>query len=397
MKILCITATRADFPRIKSVLSLIRDSQRHELLLAVTGGHLVGDCSSKEEIISEGFEIADEFKIYDDELYSRDLEQDSGEVFIRASKGALRALRKLSPDMALLTVDRIETLAFASICALENVPILHVQGGELSGTIDESIRHAVSKLSHFHAVANQMARERLIQMGEASERVFVTGCPMVDVIFSQNNRQDYRKHTSILGIGPEERFAILVFHSVTTSRDENEKLCELVNVALATLREKKIKSVGIMSNLDEGSRLLSKILEENADVVFSNLNSTDFIELMRWATVLIGNSSAGIREAPSFGLPAINVGTRQRDRDRDSNVIDVGLSPALLRSSIDRWVHTAAISRPFRRELRSNLYGDGGASFKLLEVIDHMSVVLSNGREVVLNKQFSHIRRRDQP
>lgn len=174
-----MTATRADYPRIKSVLFEIKKRKNLELKLIVTGTHLLRDFGyTVKEIESDGFDASLRFEIYSND----DTPYGMAKAGARCSEGTAEILKKTKPDICLLTVDRIETLAAAQSAAYMNIPIAHVQGGEVTGTIDESIRHAVTKLSHIHFPATDEAAERLIKLGELPENVHNFGCPYIDII-----------------------------------------------------------------------------------------------------------------------------------------------------------------------------------------------------------------------
>ena len=181
-RIACITGTRADYPRVRSVLKEINSRQNLELDIIVTGSHLLKDYGySAQEIIDDGFSVSKEVEMF---IGDFDTPLGMAEASARCTSGVAHALSEIKPDLVLITVDRVETLASVTAASLMNFPIAHIQGGEVTGTIDESIRHAVTKLSHIHFPATIDAAQRIINMGENKDHVFTTGCPYIDEIRS---------------------------------------------------------------------------------------------------------------------------------------------------------------------------------------------------------------------
>ena len=363
-KILCITGTRADYPRVKSVLHLINKSTNLELQLLVTGSHLIKEYGySKQEIIDDGFKIDAEIPMFLGE-YNSPLGMTQSSA--RCTSGIANALDKLRPDLVLLTVDRVETLAACVAVCLMNFPIAHIQGGEVTGTIDESIRHAVTKMSHIHFPATIDAAERIIRMGEKPDLVFEVGCPYIDIINSiqKKSKQYLAKKYSF---SPEKKLIIFTQHPVTTEYGSSKDQIEVTLEALKNFSECQI--IAFSSNTDAGGKeIVNAVKKESNFVHISNMLSSDFLSLMDCADVMVGNSSAAIREAPSFHLPAVNIGTRQQGRLRAENVIDVNHDKNEIISAINKTLNNKDFISNTNQI--TNPYGDGKSAIRIVEILE---------------------------
>jgi UDP-N-acetylglucosamine 2-epimerase (hydrolysing) len=237
-------------------------------------------------------------------------------------EGLSAYVKEVQPDMIVVHGDRVETLAGAIVGSLNNVLVAHIEGGELSGTVDELIRHSVSKLSHIHFVSNTEASQRLLQMGEMKSSVFTIGSPDIDIMFSDElpNLQTAKQYYEI-GF---EQYAVAMFHPVTTEAGDME---QYANAFVAALQQDTHQYVVIFPNNDLGSRYIIDAyqkLKDNARFrIFPSLRFEYFLTLLKHAQFIIGNSSAGIREAPYYGIPIINIGTRQQNRAVHADILNV--------------------------------------------------------------------------
>ncbi len=367
-KILCITGTRADYPRVKSVLSEIQQRKSFQLDIVVTGSHLLHEYGySAQEIIDDGFSISGEVP-----MFKGDYDSPHGMVKAvgRCTSGMADVLKELKPDLVLLTVDRVETLAAAVAVSLMNFPIAHIQGGEVTGTIDESIRHAVTKMSHIHFPATEDAKERIIRMGEDPEMVFQVGCPYIDII---NSLQKKTKDELSLEYGFIATKPLIIFtqHPITTEYGSSSKQIKITLDAIKSFPECQI--VAFSSNTDAGGKeIISEVKNEKNFTHIPNMISPDFLSLMACADVMIGNSSAAIREAPSFHLPAVNIGTRQQGRLRADNVIDVDHDT----TAIENAIKLALYDKDFASKLKdiSNPYGDGQSAKRIVDILTRVEI-----------------------
>jgi GDP/UDP-N,N'-diacetylbacillosamine 2-epimerase (hydrolysing) len=363
-KILCLTGTRADYPRIKSVLKKLEENNKIELHLVVTGTHLLKKYGySYKEIERDNYK-----NIIKTRMYIGDYNKPFGMSLSASnlSKNFSKILNKIKPDLVLLTVDRVETLAAAMSASLMNYPIAHVQGGEVTGTIDESIRHAVTKLSHIHLVANGDAKKRIIKLGEVKKNIYNVGCPYIDIIKNlpkYSKQQLFKKYK----IDLDKKIILFTLHSVTTEYTNSEKQINSVLYALKSFKDYEI--IAFYSNADAGGKEIIKKLNRNYSMmrVMPNVDSLDFLSFMKHAKLMVGNSSAGIREAPYFKLPVINIGNRQNGRLRAMNVIDAKFNSA----DIIKKINFALKNKNFRKKLKNikNPYGNGNASKKIIKIL----------------------------
>ncbi|MDO4699956.1 MAG: UDP-N-acetylglucosamine 2-epimerase [Moraxella sp.] len=306
-KLLFITGTRADFGKLKPLLNFVEASTAMELHLVITGMHMMKAYGSTYlEVLKENYQhtylAANQF-----------CGEPMSSVFGNTVSLLSRLVSEIAPDMVVVHGDRLEALAGASVGALANCLVCHIEGGELSGTIDDSIRHAVSKLSHIHLVANDNAKNRLLQMGEKDAQIFVIGSPDLDVMQSVNlpNLTDVKRHYEI---GFDE-YALSLFHPVTT---EVDKMAQYAKNYFQALLQSGRNYVVIYPNNDTGTEAIlhqiDKIKNKPKFRCFPSLRFEAFLVLLKHAQFIIGNSSAGIREAPFYGVPTVNVGTRQNKR-----------------------------------------------------------------------------------
>lgn len=318
-KILFLTGTRADFSKIKSLIEALEKQQDFEVYVFVTGMHLQEVYGyTLIEIERCNFKNIHTFKNHTHET-TMDL------TLAKTIEGLSAYCKEVNPDMIVVHGDRVETLAGAIVGSLNNILVAHIEGGEVSGTVDELIRHSVSKLSHIHFVSNKQAQKRLIQMGEIKDSIFTIGSPDVDIMFSNqlpdlNTAKEYYKIDF-------EKYAIVMFHPVTTEIKEMEQYVEnFVN----SLLEDNHNYVVIFPNNDLGSQFILEAYERLKNNlrfrIFPSLRFEYFLTLLKNSQFIIGNSSAGIREAPYYGIPIINIGTRQQNRAVHADIINTDYS-----------------------------------------------------------------------
>ena len=315
-KILFLTGTRADFGKIKSLISILEDQPKFEVYVAVTGMHLQEEYGyTLLEIQRCGYKNTHTFQNNTHET-TMDL------TLAKTIEGLSSYVKIVKPDLILVHGDRVETLAGAIVGSLNNILVAHIEGGEISGTVDELIRHSVSKLSHIHFVSNAEAAKRLQQMGEIKESIFTIGSPDIDIMFSDE--------LPSLALAKEyyqlffENYAIVMFHPVTTEIKEMEEYAtHFVNSLLIDTHN----YVVVFPNNDLGSKTILKAYERLKGNprfrVFPSLRFEYFLTLLKNSQFIIGNSSAGIREAPYYGIPIINIGTRQQNRAVHADIINV--------------------------------------------------------------------------
>lgn len=368
-KILAITGTRADYGLMRPVYQAITASETLKLELIVTGMHLLPEYSvSLSEVEKDNY--------CPSHRVSMALGEDSGKAMAQslglALFGIAPIMEKTSPDIVLLQGDRGEMLAGAIAAAHMNIPIVHMSGGDYSGTIDDSIRNAISKFSHFHLTTCSSSTERLLAMGEMQSRIVEVGEPGLDVI-CQMTFIPFEELAAELEIDSTRPFVLAAQHSVTT---EAEQAPQQIRETLEALAELGMQVVFTYPNSDAGGREMTRILESYRDKNFiriiPHLGSQKFLSLMKMATVMVGNSSSGILEGASFKLPVINIGTRQHGRLRANNVIDVGYD----RTEILNAIHFVLNDKGYRQALRDcrNPYGDGMTAPKTVDILSRLKL-----------------------
>ena len=382
MKKVCVVITaRPSYSRIRSALFALKEYDNIVLQLVVAAS-AISDSYGKvvNQIKKDGFEITAE-------VYNLI----SGENVISAAKTTGLGIIELStvfdnikPDMVVTIADRYETMATAIAASYMNIPLIHIQGGEVTGNIDEKVRHAITKLADIHLVSTQMARERVIKMGENPDRVYVTGCPSIDI--AENVKCNYAKLAfdpieKYNGVGKllenRNKYVVVMQHPVTTSINDarNQTRCVLEAV------EQIDKQVyWFWPNVDAGADGVSKeirIHRENNKAsniyFFKNMSPDDFLVLLMGSECIIGNSSVAIRECSYLGVPAINIGDRQIGRERGNNVIDCNYN----RDEIIRAYMKITDSPRCQGEM---LYGNGHAGDEIARVINSLDEVSINKR-----------------
>ncbi len=318
-KILFLTGTRADFGKIKSLISILEKQKEFEVYVFVTGMHLQHEYGyTLIEIERSNFRNIHTFVNHTHET-TMDL------TLAKTIEGFSGYCNSIKPDMIVVHGDRVETLAGAIVGSLNNILVAHIEGGEVSGTVDELIRHSVSKLSHIHFASNTEAEKRLIQMGEIKESIFTIGSPDIDIMFSDQlpNLTTVKKYYNI----PFDDFSIVMFHPVTT---EIKNMKQYAENFVESLLQDNHNYVVIYPNNDLGSQFVldayAKLKENKRFKIFPSLRFEYFLTLLRNSQFIIGNSSAGVREAPYYGIPIINIGTRQQNRAVHADIINVDYS-----------------------------------------------------------------------
>ncbi len=315
-KIIFLTGTRADFGKIKSLIQILESHQAFEVYVFVTGMHLQREYGyTLIEIERCGFKNVHTFENHTHET-TMDL------TLAKTIEGLSAYAKEVNPDMIVVHGDRVETLAGAIVGSLNNILVAHIEGGELSGTVDELIRHSVSKLSHIHFVSNGDAKKRLLQMGEIKTAICKIGSPDIDIMFSNAlpTLEVAKKYYEILF----EAYAIVMFHPITTeAKDMQKQATDFVAALLADTHN----YVVIYPNNDLGSNYIIEAYKSfknnNRFRVFPSLRFEYFLTLLKNTQFIIGNSSAGIREAPYYGIPIINIGSRQKNRAIHADIINV--------------------------------------------------------------------------
>lgn len=323
-KILFITGTRADFGKLKCLIESVQAMDGIEVAIFITGMHTL---SRYGYTLDEVYRVLPEHRLRDGTrsvyvFHNQVVGEPMERVLAATIEGLSRYLTEFRPDLIVVHGDRVEALAGAIVGALRNILVAHVEGGEVSGTVDELIRHAVTKMSHVHFVSNEGASRRLLQLGERLETIYVIGSPDIDLMMSPTlpNIDDVKRYYDI----PYVDYGVIIFHPVTTDIADTELSAQAIADAVL---ESGREHVVIYPNNDEGCELIFNAwrkLEGNKQIrLIPSMRVEYFLVLLRNARYLLGNSSAGIRECPVFGVPAVNVSTRQNGRANSSCIVNV--------------------------------------------------------------------------
>ena len=359
--ILFITGTRADFGKIKPLIQILEKDPGFEVFVFVTGMHLQYEYGlTLLEIERCNFSNVHTFQNHTKET-TMDL------TLAKTIGGLSEYVSKIDPDLIIVHGDRVETLAGAIVGSLNNILVAHIEGGEISGTVDELIRHSASKLSHIHFVANQEAGKRLIQMGEISASVFEIGSPDIDIMFSENlpDLKTVKEYYEI----PFDKYSVLLYHPVTT---EIDRLEEDLHIFLDSLIESENNYVVIYPNNDLGSsRIIAqyqKLLKPNSRFrIIPSLRFEYFLSLLKNCDFIIGNSSAGIREAPYYEVPVINLGSRQRNRSSNPKIQNVDYNKVDILQAIQ------SVSSNSRKILNGD-FGNGNSAELFLKCLKNEEI-----------------------
>jgi UDP-N-acetylglucosamine 2-epimerase (hydrolysing) len=359
-RVVFLTGTRADFGKVKSLMTILDESPDFEVFVFATGMHMEP---------RYGYTVREIEKCGFSNIY-RYINKASEGIMDRSLANTIHGfgdyIRLIQPDLIVVHGDRCEALAGAMVGSLNNIVVAHIEGGELSGSVDELIRHAVSKMSHLHFVSNHRAKQRLMQMGEDPGSIFAIGSPDLDILASPNlpSLDFVKSHYEI----PFERFGILVFHPVTTRLEDLHKdASEVVEGVLAS----KKPMVAIYPNNDQGSNIIfeeyeRRLVDAEHVRLFPSLRFEYILVLLQYADFVVGNSSMGIHEAPFYGTPTINVGCRQQDRTKNPHILHVPAEAAAISGAIEQLYGV--------RHEPSTEFGEGDSDRRFLEVLSGEAV-----------------------
>lgn len=354
-----LTGSRADFGLMRSTLERIHADPRLRLSIIVTGQHMVGECGmTVHEIDASGLPVIARI--------STGLDRGDGGAMARAIAstllGVTDVLERHRPDVLLLLGDRGEMLAGALAALHLNTLVAHIHGGERSGTVDEPIRHAISKLAHYHMTSSEDAKTRLVRMGELESSIFVTGAPGLDGLPIEDDVSRETMYAS-QGFDPFQPLALVIFHPVVQSAGHAGVEMKSLLDAIGRLG---LQALCLMPNSDAGNHSIRFVLEEYADAgrikIVTHLPRDDFLRWMRVVDVMVGNSSSGIIEAATFQLPVVNVGMRQYARERAGNVVDCSATTMEIEKAI-----SSALA--LRGSKFVNPYGNGHAGEQIVDLL----------------------------
>jgi len=371
MRKVCVVITaRPSYSRVKTALEAIKNHPDLELQLVLAGSALLDKYGNVSKIIEkDGFKINE--KIYN--IIEGEFPAAMAKTTGIAITELATAFYNLKPDMVVTIADRFETIATSIAAAYQNIPLVHIQGGEVTGNIDEKVRHANTKFADIHLVASEDAKKRVIKMGEDPEYVFNTGCPSIDLAkeILDNPELDFDPIKKYGGVGADiaykSGYLVVMQHPVTT---EYEKAREHVLETLHAVNELNIPTFWFWPNVDAGSDGTSRGIRQfrekyNPENIrfMKNMEPHDFLKLLYNSKCLVGNSSVGIRECSFLGVPVVNIGSRQDGRIRGKNVIDV---KEYDRDKIKKSIHKQIEHGKYKSEY---IYGDGNAGKKIADVL----------------------------
>ena len=372
-KILYLTGSRADFGLLKETLKNLDKLHHFEVGLVVTGQHLIEKYgNTNHEINISGLKVIREINV---SLNG----QEKGSVPIAMSKqieGLVSVFEEWEPDLMLILGDRGEMLAGAIAASYCLIPTVHIHGGERSGTIDESVRHAISKLSHFHLVATKQSKERLVKMGELEKNIIITGAPGLDEIrIIKNKLESKEEFCNRYNFNKEHPIITVLFHPVLQEIDQiSHSLFEIIK-GINLLKSYNLypQLLVLSPNSDAGGNLINKIWIRELKKLnlrskyLKHLPREDYLSALKNSNVLLGNSSSGIIESASFGIPVINLGTRQNLREKNPNVKSIHIKDLEIKKALIE-------SLSIKRLNKTNLYGDGFAGEKIIKAIESIKV-----------------------
>ena len=377
-KVLIVTERRADYSKFRPVLKAIEKSYKLEYYLIVTGSHLLSEYGHTiDEIKRDGFKITSKFHMYTKN------KQDTGAEMTRALGKAITHLsniiEKLRPDIILSGFDIGANFAAAIAGAHMNIVVAHIEGGEVTGTIDESIRHATTKFSHIHFTSNSYATKRLIKMGEHPKYIFTVGNPSLDSIKQIENISS-KKLEEEFGLDFSKPFIIVMQHTVTSEINEIDKY---VMKTIDAVKEAGVQALIIRGNADAGSKKISKVIRNSKIKQYLTLSFDKYINLLKHSSALVGNSSSGIMEAPFLHIPSINVGTRQSGRLRQISIIDVGYDKDQIKKAINKAITDKIFHAKIKKQ--KSLYGDGHTSKRIVKILEDIDL-----RKIPIQKKMTY-------
>ena len=360
-KIVFLSGTRADFGKLKSLIRISQDSKNFEVHLFVTGMHMNSLYGfTFDEIVKAGFK-----NIYT--FINHNSNEFMDRTLAKTIEGFSQYIEQINPDLIVVHGDRLEALAGAIVGSLNNTLVAHIEGGELSGTIDEVIRHSVSKMSHIHLVANDEAKKRLIQLGEFDKSIFILGSPDLDLM-NENSLPNLTIVKDYYEI-PFKEYSIAIFHPVTT---EYENINKYAKNFVDALIESQKNYIFIYPNNDLGSKeILTEMKKLNSldrFRIFPSLRFEYFLRLLKESQFIIGNSSVGIREAPYYHVPTVDIGSRQKNRAKHETIFNCNYEKEMVLNTINKV--EKVIKKQTLNEKEKFYFGKGGSDKLFLKLIN---------------------------
>jgi UDP-hydrolysing UDP-N-acetyl-D-glucosamine 2-epimerase len=361
--------SRSQYARVKTALQALDNDQRIDFSLIVSGGALVHRFGDLADIVEDaGLEIEREIHTL----------LEAGEPVAQAKTTGMSLIeyattfKQISPDVMLTSGDRYETMASTLAASYLNIPVIHLEGGEITGSIDDKVRHATTKMADYHLVSTKRSEMIVRNLGEPANRIYCTGCPSIDLCeqIIQERTDQYDPQTEYGGVGDtvdvSQDYIVIQYHPLPTEYESNyEKTQNLISA----YEQLDIQAFWFWPNMDAGTDQVSKAIREYREKkdpegvrFFISLDPQDYLTLVRNSACMVGNSSVGIRECSYFGTPTVNIGDRQQSRERGPNVIDVDCDSG----AIAEGIRTQLRADPYPK---SEIYGDGNAAQKITDTI----------------------------
>ena len=352
-KIIFVTSTRADFGKLKSLINIVKNRKEFSVHIVITGMHVISKFGNTYK------EVQKTFKTKIIKFKNQSLNDRLEIILTKTSEKLSRIVKKIDPDLIIIHGDRVEALSAALVGSLNHILTAHIEGGEVSGTIDDTIRHAVTKLSHVHFVGSAVAKKRVSRMGEISKNIFNIGSPDIDVIINKKlpNIINVKKRYGI----KYSEYGILLWHPVTSKIETLKKDTDKILKFIKTLNKNFII---IYPNNDPGSNLIIdsyKKINNKKFKILRNMRFEYFLSLLKNAKYILGNSSSAIYEAPMLATPAINIGDRQYKRIKSKIIKNINLKD-LNEKKIYNFVKNY-------KPIKENLYGHGNSDKKFLKIL----------------------------
>lgn len=367
-KILYISGTRADYGLMRELLFCIKKHHKLKVEIIATGMHFMPKFGRTITEIKKDRLKIHELKViyrYDNKL---SMVKFIGEFILALVKN----IRKIKPDIILILGDRAEMLAAAIAGAYLMIPVAHIHGGDVTSTVDEIARHAITKLSHFHLATTKRSAERIVKLGEDPWRVHLVGAPGLDSILSKRLVSKERIAEKY-NLDLSKPILLVIQHPVTVEAEDTQRQ---IRQTMEAIKELGYQTIVIYPSADAGGRAMIKIIEKYRKYPFiqihENIPHKDYLSLMSIASVLVGNSSSGIIEAPSFRLPVVNIGTRQYGRERTKNIIDVKHD----KNNITQAIKKAVYNRKFKEQVKNckSPYGHGKANERVTRLLSRINI-----------------------
>lgn len=376
-KICVVVTARPSYSRIKTALRAIDNHPKLELQLVIAASALLERYGTAINYIEkDGFTIiAKVFNVLEGENLTAQAKTTGIGILELAT-----VFENLRPDAVVTVADRFETMSTAIAASYMNIPLIHIQGGEVTGNIDEKVRHAITKLSDLHLVSSKKARDRVIRMGEFPKKVFMTGCPSIDLAHEvlEDSTFNFNPFEKYGGVGAKVKIAkdylVVMQHPVTT---EYKKSRQHIELTLRAIHELNLPTFWFWPNVDAGSDGTSKGIRSyreqhqlNNIHFFKNMEPTDFLKLLKNSSCLIGNSSVGIRECAYLGIPVVNIGIRQQGRERGRNVLDVDYQTDAIKKGVLRQMQHGHYEP-------DKIYGDGTSGLQIANLLAEQPLTYS--------------------